>query len=43
MKDMLQEKREQTEKFLSDNPKPTTESVEERRNRLKAQRDLLVK
>jgi hypothetical protein len=40
---MLQEKRESTEKFLSDNPKPTQESIEERRNRLKAQRDLLVK
>lgn len=38
----MQEKREITEKVISEK-QPATENIEERRNRLKAQRDLLVK
>lgn len=46
MKDLLREKREQNEK-VAENKKvetgPSAESVEERRKRLKEQRDLLLK
>ena len=40
---MMKEKRENTEKVLESQPKQQAESIEDRRNRLKAQRDLLVK
>ena len=42
--DLLREKRENTEKILeSKNQGPVTESVEERKKRLQAQRDVLMK
>ena len=43
LKDMLREKRENTEKIIADKPVAQGESVEDRRARLKAQRDLLLK
>ena len=42
MKDMFKEHREKTEEVLSSS-QPGQESVEERRRRLRAHRDLLVK
>ena len=42
MKDMFREHREKTEEILS-NSQPGQETVEERRKRLRAHRDLLVK
>jgi hypothetical protein len=40
---MLREKRENTEKIIHERQPTQIESIEERRYRLKAQRDLLVK
>jgi hypothetical protein len=43
LKDLMKEKREATEKQIADKPVPAGEGVEERKARLRAQRDLLVK
>ena len=42
LKDMLKEKREASEKVVDASKHSNVESVEERRQRLKAQRDLLI-
>ena len=39
----MREKRQATEQIISSKQQPSAESIEERRKRLQAQRDLLVK
>ena len=43
LKDLMKEKREATEKVIADKPLPAGENIEERKARLRAQRDLLIK